>query len=219
MILLVIFCLAVAIWNAYLLFTDRTDALAGWIMLAVSLGVLLWNISAARAYRIPTRTVVAGIVIVALLAMTVSAYAGIEPFVEVKATLVESLAGLTTRYDVEVSPGRSRVIDGWAVSLEGGGWNGATLTVELTVTNLGPRRDFLYYLVCVDSTARVVESKMAGSQYRHAYTGEFYPNESWSGRLVFEMNPYSGKTEVHMRILTAFGPYRYFLFDVGEPSR
>ena len=108
MVLLVIFCLAVAIWNAYLLFTDQTDALAGWIMLAVSLGVLLWNISAARAYRIPTRTVVAGIVIVALLAMTVSAYAGIEPFVEVKATLVESLAGLTTRYDVEVSPGRSR---------------------------------------------------------------------------------------------------------------
>ena len=52
LVLLVIVCLSVAGWNAYLLFTNQTDRLIGWIILAVSIGVLFWNISVLRAYRI-----------------------------------------------------------------------------------------------------------------------------------------------------------------------
>ena len=79
LILLVIVCLAVAAWNAYLLFTNQTEPLTGWIILAVSIGVLVWNISVLRAYRVRARTVIAIFVIIALIGMAVGAFAGIEP--------------------------------------------------------------------------------------------------------------------------------------------
>ena len=94
LILLVIICLGVAVWNAYLLFTNQTDPLIGWIILAISMGVLCWNISVLRAYRIRTGTVVAVFIIIALIAMTVSAFAGIEPFAEIKDSLVFKVTGL-----------------------------------------------------------------------------------------------------------------------------
>jgi len=94
LILLVIVCLAVAGWNAYLLFTNQTDPLIGWIILAVSIGVLFWNISVLRAYRIGAGSVVAVFVIIALMAMTVSAFAGIEPFAGIKDSVVSRIGDI-----------------------------------------------------------------------------------------------------------------------------
>lgn len=96
LILLVIVCLAVAAWNAYLLFTGQTDTLTGWIILAVSVGVLLWNISVLRAYKVGARIVVAVALVVIVLAGAVGAFAGVEPLAGIKNTLtskVEALLG------------------------------------------------------------------------------------------------------------------------------
>jgi hypothetical protein len=79
LILLVVVCLGVAAWNAYLLFTNQTEPLTGWIILAVSIGVLVWNISVLRAYRVRAGTVISIFVIIALIGMAAGAFAGIEP--------------------------------------------------------------------------------------------------------------------------------------------
>ncbi len=93
LILLVIVCLAVAVWNGYLLFTDQTDSIAGWIILAMSIGVLLWNISVLRSYRVRAKSVVAIFVVVLLIGMTVAAYVGIEPFAGIKDVVVLRVGG------------------------------------------------------------------------------------------------------------------------------
>jgi len=88
LILLVIVCVAIVVWIAYLLFTDQVKPITGGIILAAGIGILVWNISVLRAYRIRTGTVVAVFLIVALIAMTVSAFAGIEPFAGIKDSVV-----------------------------------------------------------------------------------------------------------------------------------
>jgi hypothetical protein len=95
LIFLVIVCLAVAGWNAYLLFTDQIDPRTGWIILAVSIGVLFWNISVLRAYRIRTGTVVAVFLILALIAMATSAFAGIEPLATYEKNVIGWFSGIS----------------------------------------------------------------------------------------------------------------------------
>ena len=241
LILLVIVCIAVVIWTAYLLFTKQTDPIMGGIILAVDIGVLFWNISVLRAYRTGSGTVVAVFLIVALIAMTVSAFAGVEPFAGLKDKVIDSFSVLTTRYDVEISSGQSRVVDDWKISLDGGGWKGGTLTVRLTITNLGPRRYFGVAslepgpeLVAIDSTGKVVEPSLPKYsledlarafrngetlQFSPPYTQEFYPNQSWSGTLKFELSPYSGRTGLYMTITEYFQASNHFLFDLGEPKK
>lgn len=94
LILLVIVCAGVAAWNAYLLFTDQTDPPTGWVIFAVSVGVLLWNISVLRAYRVRARTAVVVALVVLLLAGTVGAFAGVEPLAEIKNTLTAKVEAL-----------------------------------------------------------------------------------------------------------------------------
>jgi hypothetical protein len=232
LVLLVVVCLAVAGWNGYLLFTNQTDPLIGWVILAVSIGVLVWNISVLRAYRVRAGTVVAVFLVVALIAMTVSAFAGIEPFAGLKNKVIDSLPGLIARYDVEILPSQEEVADNWAIRLNGGGWNGGTATVKLTITDLGNRRCFGLCslldpgpeLVAIDSTGKLVEPWVREPDFSKGellvfppYTKEFYPNESWSGTLKFELSPYSGKTRLYMTEYSH--TRRYFLFDLGEPKR
>jgi uncharacterized membrane protein (UPF0136 family) len=95
LILLVIVCLAVVVWTAYLLITNQTDPIMGGVILAVDIGVLLWNISVLRAYRIRGGTVVAVFVIVALIAMATSAFAGIEPLATYEKNVVGWFSGIS----------------------------------------------------------------------------------------------------------------------------
>ena len=240
LVLLVIVCIAVVVWTAYLLFTKQTDPIMGGVILAVDIGVLFWNISVLRAYRVRAGTVVAVFLVVALIAMTVSAFAGIEPFAGLKNKVMDSLPGLIARYDVEIPPSQEEVADNWAIRLNGGGWNGGTVTVKLTITNLGARRAFGYasllepgpQLVAIDSTGKLVEpwvpeyswedvaraiQKGESLQTEPLYTKEFYPNESWTGSLKFEMSPYSGRTGLYMT--RYYHVRKYFLFDLGEPTQ
>jgi hypothetical protein len=225
LILLVIVCIAVVVWTAYLLSTNQTDPVMGGIILVVDIGVLIWNISVLRAYRIGGGTVIAAFLIVALIAMTVSAFAGIEPFAGLKEEAINHFSGVTAGYDVEISPGQSKAVDDWLFSLNGGGWKGGNLTVKITITNLSSRRifdaaDLLggIRFAAIDSTDKVVEPTLPGGEslYFVVYEKEFYPNESWTGTLIFEMSPYSGRTGLY--ITRWQFTERHCLFDLGEPA-
>lgn len=234
LILLVIVCLAVVVWTAYLLFTHQTEPVLGGIILAVDIGVLFWNISVLRAYRITAGTLVAVFLVVALIGMTAGAFAGIEPFAGLKDRMLGLFAGLPTKYDNKVLPGQSASIDNWFITLDDGGWKGSTLYVELTITNLGSRRNFGAFgprLIAIDSTGKeidpwlpeyswkdIAEAIKEGRtlQTKPPYHKEYYPNEKWSGEVKFEMSPYSGKTGLYIRL---FGyPQKHYLFDLGEPG-
>lgn len=123
------------------------------------------------------------------------------------------------------------VAEDWKIQLDGRSWKGSTVTVELTITNLGPRRnlglaslmDAGPELVAIDSTEKIVEPWVPEPDISEGellvfppYTREFYPNESWSGSLKFEMSPYSGETGLYMTRF--YHQRRYFLFDLGSPS-
>ena len=88
LVLLVIACLVAAIYTGYLLFTHQTDPVVGTIILLADIGVLIWNISVLRKYRVGAGTVISILVVIALLGATVSALAGVEPFSDAKAEVV-----------------------------------------------------------------------------------------------------------------------------------
>ena len=235
LVLLVMACLAVAGWNGYLLFTNRTDPVIGWMILGVSVGVLVWNVSVLRAHRPGPAAVVVLFIAVAVMAAVVGSLAGVGPFSQDGSWRAPGLLGFPSRYDVDVVPGQFATIDDWLITLDGGGWEGGTVHVELTITNLGSRRSFGGSgpsLVAIDSTGKEVEpwipeyswGDLADAiktgkelQFSPAYHGEYYPGEKWSGAAKFEMSPYSGRTGLY---IWHFGyPRRHYLFDLGEPAR
>ena len=110
----------------------------------------------------------------------------------------------------------------WTFELIGGRWKGSTLTVEVTITNNGRRRSThplgeSLSLVAIDSTGKLVEPEGTSPAGVSPFDKEFYPKESWSGDLVFEMSPYSGRTKLYM---TRFAGHarKYLLFDLGRPE-
>jgi len=93
LVLLVIACLAAVGWTGYLLLTDKTDPVSGVIILLVNIGVLFWNISVLRKYRVGAGTIISIFLVIVLLGATVGAFAGVEPFAEVKDKVVDFLGG------------------------------------------------------------------------------------------------------------------------------
>lgn len=390
LILLIVACVVATIYTGYLLFTHRTNWGVGAIVLAADIGVLIWNISVLRKYRVGTGTVISILVVIALLGATVSAFAGVEPFSDAKAevvawfqevgsqtptpqsppaskypadiighvTITETVkakypsgphkgetmemtplegqifwiadisvknkfyedavtassshwkilvddkgyevprpfTGIQSAYPLSVpmgetgkttirfsvpdtlkvssaklcyqgqepysygkltsgdkvavydwdlkravegteGAGQTAVAEDWLFTLHGQHWKkDGTLIVKLTITNLNGRRDFGFLgnfdLVAIDSTNKIVEpwvptrtpKEMAKEMaekgilfYIPPYSKEFYPNESWTGELKFEMSPYSGETKLYMR--TPYRFRRHFLFDLGSPTK
>lgn len=237
--LLVVVCLGVAVWSGYVLFTHQTSPIWGTVILLVDIGVLTWNISVLRNRRWKWRNPKFKWVFLSILIiLTVCAFGGVQPLSTYKDNAVSmvkegivkltNLAG-TDSYDIKILPGQLEVVEDWAISLDGGGWKNSTLIVELTITNLGARRNFGYAgfdvgpeLIAIDSTGKIVEPWVPEPDFKKGelfsfppYTREFYPNESWSGSLKFEMSPYSGKTKLYMTRF--YHARRYFLFDLGSP--
>jgi hypothetical protein len=114
--------------------------------------------------------------------------------------------------------------ENWEVTLDGGGWRGSELAVQVTVKNAGRERlDFGWSptdgsavsgnrLEAVDSTEKLFEPDS-----KPFYVGEYYPGESRSGTLHFSMSPYSGQTWLCMNRFTG-DLHRYHLFDLGSPA-
>ena len=88
LVLLVIACLAATMYTGYLLFTRQTNPTVGTIILLANIGVLIWNISVLRKYRVGVGTIISILVVIALLGATISAFAGVEPFSDAKAEVV-----------------------------------------------------------------------------------------------------------------------------------
>jgi len=231
LIFLIVACVVATIYTSYLLFTHRTNWGVGAIVLAADIGVLIWNIAVLRKYRVGAGTVISILVAITLLGAIVSAFAGVEPLAGYKDRIINNFTGLISGYDIKILPGQLADVDDWAISLDGGGWKDSTLIVELTITNLGPRRNFGYAgldvgpeLVVIDSTGKLIEPWVPEPDIEKGellvfppYTREFYPNESWTGSLKFEMSPYSGETKLYMT--RYYHMSQYFLFDLGCPPK
>ena len=84
LIFLLIACLAATVWAGYLLFTNRTDPVVGTIIFGANIGVLIWNISVLRKWRVGARTIVAIAMVITFLGATTGAFAGVKPFSDAK---------------------------------------------------------------------------------------------------------------------------------------
>lgn len=163
-------------------------------------------------------------------------YRGQEPYSYGKLSFVDKVAAYDWGSKTEIPSAEPpviesnvKVIEDWKIQLNGSSWTGSTVTVRLTITNLGPRRNFGYAgfdvgpeICAIDSTNKIIEPWVREPDYRKGeiiirpgYTKEFYPNESWAGTLKFEMSPYSGETKLYMT--KYYHQSKYFLFNLGKP--
>ncbi|RJQ37095.1 MAG: hypothetical protein C4555_06955 [Dehalococcoidia bacterium] len=128
-------------------------------------------------------------------------------------------------------PKPTTVVGIWKFQLNESKWDGSTVTLNLTITNLGERQTFGYpsdtaELTAIDSTDKMIKAWRPEPTSKeeflnqvfsgYPYQKEYYPNESWTGDLKFIMSPYSGETSLY------YGQYywtkTYKLFDLGSPQ-
>ncbi len=98
------------------------------------------------------------------------------------------------------------IVDNWQFKPRDNKWSGDFYEVDITITNLGDRRNFGLAnlrnpgpeLAMRDNTNKITEPWIPPPDPRKGefitlpgYTREFYPNESWSGSVKFKMNPYA----------------------------
>jgi hypothetical protein len=165
-------------------------------------------------------------------------YRGQEPFSYGKLTGGDVVAvydwDLKKAVPEEAKPTKVIVVGNWKFQINSLNWDGSTININLTITNLGTRRTFGYFeepnygdeLAVIDSTDKLIkawspEPKSKEELLKEVFSGypyekEYYPNESWTGNLTFVMSPYSGKTSLY------YGQYywtkEYNLFDLGAPQ-
>lgn len=124
-------------------------------------------------------------------------------------------------YDILVPPNQSRLINhnggDWKITLDRGGWRGSTVTVEITITNVGSNLATFSSLftsigmVAVDSYGKPIKAKTGWYESK-----EMYPGDSVSGKMKFAFSFKSGETKLYLSKWTAT---RYDLFDLGSPAR
>ncbi|OGO22997.1 MAG: hypothetical protein A2144_12425 [Chloroflexi bacterium RBG_16_50_9] len=122
-------------------------------------------------------------------------------------------------------------LQGWEFVLNKVTWDKSTLKINLTITNTMYRRQFGHpsdtaELAAIDSTGKMIkpwhpepktrEEFLSAVFAGEPYQGEYYPNESKTVELKFEMHPLSGQTSLY------YGQYywtkSFKLFDVGAPE-
>jgi ribosomal protein L37AE/L43A len=89
LILLAFACLGFVGWTGYLLYKSEISSLEGIILLVVAIGVLIWNISAIKKYRVVAKTLILLFLVVVLLGSIVTAFAGVEPLSNMKSKVVD----------------------------------------------------------------------------------------------------------------------------------
>ena len=125
-----------------------------------------------------------------------------------------------------IYPGQSAVYDGWFISLDGGKWDGGDLIIKVTIINSTTTRRYFsttltrgYSLIAIDSTNKKVypndEILWFGEGILFYRNREFYPNESLSGELTYELSEYSGDTSIYILRQYVGGKE---IFDVGSPD-
>lgn len=228
------------VWFGILLFTGQWtyNPVIGALVFVVALTGFIWLSKVGLESNWQPSMKITAMSLVCLFFIT--AFAGVQPLADYKDAVIERVRGipsaLPSGYDVVILPGQMNGAKGWAISLNGGGWKEGTLTIEVTITNLGDRRCFGYFcsglypgpdLIAIDSTGKLVEPWVRDPEISkgelwvvHPYAKEFYPNESWTGTLKFELSKYSGETKLYLGYQDSYHWYRkYLLFDLGEPKK
>ncbi|MFC1971106.1 hypothetical protein ACFLV0_04145 [Chloroflexota bacterium] len=110
----------------------------------------------------------------------------------------------------------------WDVSLYSVEWDGAEVTIHLSVTNDGDKPatfpyPSVYHPVVVEF--RVVDHYnqwFDNNNSERWVSGDIYPGETRSGELSFLVNPRSGDSALYVTWYT--GTSRGHLFDIGHPE-
>lgn len=119
--LLVVACLVAAAYTGYLLTTGQTDPIVGAIILAVDIGVLVWNISVFRSYRVRFGSILAIFMVTALVASSICAFAGIAPFSDAKERITEFFnpePAVAAPISFSIIPGESQNKLRWTIAEE-----------------------------------------------------------------------------------------------------
>jgi hypothetical protein len=118
-------------------------------------------------------------------------------------------------------------VDNWQFELRDSKWVDDFFVIDITITNLGPRRNFGYgnlmnpgpELVVRDSTNKITEPWVATADprkgemfYLPVYFKEFYPNDSWSGNIKFKMNP--NAKDIALLLTYHYHSEQYLLFNL-----
>jgi hypothetical protein len=219
LIFLLVACLVATIYTGYLLFTHRTEPIIGIIIFSGDIGVLIWNISVLRKWRVGTRSIVAIAVIIALLGTTIGAFGGIKPFSTAKSEVVawfqkspsqppeQQLPSLytpmpsppSTPQSPQPSPQPSVLrIAGykdhrgclWRIGLTSASIEGGTLTVSIFIINDSKSPALFYdFPIVIDSYNETFYSE-SGEPF---LVDKIYPKEVREGELTFAISQYSGK--------------------------
>jgi len=140
-----------------------------------------------------------------------------------------------TSHDTQpTTSSQTKVCEDWQVTLNSVSWEGGTAIVDVTIVNLAERRYFGAMsnwlspgpeLAAIDSTGKLAdtwvptptaEEMQSGVMlYWPPYNREFYPRESWSGTLRYELSPYSGETFLYMT--KNYHQRKAQLFSLGSP--
>ncbi len=125
---------------------------------------------------------------------------------------------LDRSYDSVIEPDQMEVTSNggtWLVSLDGGGWRGGTITVDLTITNIGTNlASFSDFMTIVGLVAKDSYGKEIKGKTGWYYAKEVYPGDSVSGRITFAFNPKSGPTKLYF---SRWISTRIYIFELGSP--
>jgi len=124
--------------------------------------------------------------------------------------------------DVIVPGGQSWSGRNWIVELDGAEWDGCTLNVKLSVTNTGPvvsnfgfstTGDSVGYFYMVNKYSQVFEPYKLWPWEKQFYEEKFYPNETRSGTVKYEID--SRSEEVRLLMVPSYEDAPMLSFDLG----
>ncbi len=124
--------------------------------------------------------------------------------------------------DVVVSSSQSWSGRNWSVQLDGAEWDGCKLGAQLTITNTGSvianfghsDEEDVGYLYVVNTYNDTFEPYKLWPWEKQFYEEKFYPGESRSGTVEYEIDPRS--EQIRMLMFPPFGEVQALLFDLGS---
>jgi len=124
--------------------------------------------------------------------------------------------------DVLVSGGQTWSGRNWEVVLDGGEWDGCTLKVDLTITNIGgvvanfgyaSTGDSVGSLYVVDKYNETFQPYKRWPWDTQFYEEKFYPNDARSGTVTYEID--SRSEEVRLIMAPYYEDASLLSFDLG----
>jgi len=124
--------------------------------------------------------------------------------------------------DLIVTGGQSWSGRNWAVSFDEGRWEGCKLSLDITITNTGDSvatfgssgEGDVGELYIIDKYSQVFHPDKLLPWEKHFYEEKFYPSETRSGTLAYNIDPRS--EQVWLLMTPIFPEVSQLSFDIGN---